>query len=152
MKKWILAVVLISVLSNCGSSEEEAEKPKKRLTTVVGEVTSVYPEKGFLLFRRYGPGELLSDGLLSARSLNGKRATNLTLSPEKQGRFYTADFSAEAQQPRVGDVVILSKVPDDTKADTFSAEKTPTEELEFKKMDSSPEPEILDFTASQRSE
>lgn len=102
-------------LTGCGLFEEkEEEKPKTRSTRVVGEITSVHPEQGFVLFKRYGPGQLLTDGLLSSRSLDGKRAADLKLSPEKMGRFYTADFEKGAIPPREGDVVVLSKLPDDT--------------------------------------
>ncbi|WP_200393019.1 hypothetical protein [Roseibacillus ishigakijimensis] len=97
----------------CGSQEVE-EKTPRRTTAVVGEVTSVHPEQGFLLFRRYGGGEVLEEGVLSARSPDGKRAVGLTLSPEKLGRFYAADYEVAAGVPRVGDVVIRSRGLHDT--------------------------------------
>lgn len=147
----LLALFFLGLLlTSCSLFKEEEEKPKKRSTYVVGEVTSVHPDQNFVLFKRYGPGQLLTDGLLSARSLDGKRAADLQLSPEKLGRFYTADYSAEGQIPREGDVVILSKTPDDTESDYFATEKTEAETLDFKKLNSSSEPEILDSTASQR--
>lgn len=137
---------------SCGLFKKKVEAgPKQRATSVVGEVTSVHSDQGFVLFRRYGPGELLGGGLLSARSLDGKRAADLKLSPEKLGRFYTADFSKEEVTPRKGDLVVLTKLPDDTQNDNLVTEKTESEELEVKKMGSSSEPEIIDSTASRRS-
>lgn len=152
VKTLIIFCPLLVLLASCSLfKKEEEEKPKPRSTVVVGEITNVHPKEGFVLFRRYGPGDLLSGGLLSSRSLNGKRAASLTLSPEKLGRYYTADYSKEADPPREGDVVVLTKQSDDTQNDIFGPLKTETEELEVKKRDSSPEPEILENAASQRS-
>ena len=107
---------------------------------MVGEVTSVHPEQGFVLFRKYGVGDLTEGGVLSARSLDGQRAVDLQLSPEKLGRFYTADYSKEAKIPRKGDLVVRSKLPDDTQNDNLAPGKTDSEKIKFKKVTSSPEP------------
>lgn len=124
MPKFLFLLTILLGLASCGHfKKEEEEKPKERLSAVVGEITSVHPEQGFVLFRRYGPGQLLEGGLLSSRSLDGRRAAHLTLSPEKLGRFYTADFSKEVAPPRVGDVVLRSKLQDDTQSEPL-AEKT----------------------------
>lgn len=132
------------LLTSCGSSKkgEEGEKVPSQ-TAVIGEITSVHPDQGFALFRRYGPGEIPEGGLLSARSLDGKRGVNLVLSPEKLGRFYTVDFDKEAQLPRVGDLVVLSKLVDDTKNEVISEKTLESEDPEIEKVTSSSEPEIL---------
>lgn len=152
MRHFFSLTLVCSLLTGCGLfGKKEEEKPKEQLTQIVGEVTSVHPEQGFVLFKRYGPGQLITGGLLSARSLDGKRAADLRLSPEKLGRFYTADYSKEGEQPRAGDLVLLSKWPDDTQIDPLVTKKSETERLEIKKIGFSSKPEILDSTASQRS-
>lgn len=129
MKALPLHVLVLSLLPffliGCGlfKKDEEEVKAKPRLTRVVGEVTSVHPEQGFVLFRRYGPGELLTGGALSSRSLDGRRAADLQLSPEKLGRFYTADYSQDRAAPRDGDLVVLTKLSNDTKNSEFVTEK-----------------------------
>lgn len=111
-KQWLLLPVLL-LGAGCGLFRKKEEPVKPWTTAIVGEVTSVHPNEGFILFRRYGPGDIPFDGLLSSRSPDGIRATGLTLSPETMGRFYTADFTKEAQIPREGDLVVLSRDLDD---------------------------------------
>ena len=118
----LLTLISFALLCSCGKGKKEEVVPPKRSRIVIGEVTSVHSEQGFVLFRRYGPGNLITEGLMSSRSLDGRRAASLRLSPEKMGRFYTADYSVEADAPRVGDLVMLSKGVDDTQSDTFSDE------------------------------
>ena len=130
---------LLFLLTGCSLFQKKKEEiAKPRTTAVVGEVTSVHDKEGFILFRRYGPGELLSDGFLSdgflsARSLDGRRASGLTLSPEKLGRFYTADFDKEAVVPREGDLIVLSKLTTDTQNEAFGTKKTENFSLKSKK-------------------
>ena len=108
--KLVLSILLFGLIG-CGSLKKKEEVPQQEPSSaiVIGEVTSVHPEQGFLLFRRYGPGQLLIEGILSARSPNGQRAATLTLSPEKLNRFYTADFDKSGPRPREGDLIILSR-------------------------------------------
>ena len=142
MKVFLLLASMI-LLASCGFLKKQEEiEAKPTQTAVVGEVTSVHPEQGFALFRQYGPGNLLQGGLLSARSLDGKRAVSLTLSPEKLGRFYTVDFDKEAEPPRVGDLVVLAKLPDDTQNDIFSEKTSEGDARKIEKVTSSSEPEI----------
>ena len=125
---------LLFLLTGCSLFQKKKEEiAKPRTTAVVGEVTSVHDKEGFILFRHYGPGELLSDGFLSARSLDGRRASGLTLSPEKLGRFYTADFDKEAVVPREGDLIVLSKLATDTQNEVFGTKKTENFSLKSKK-------------------
>ncbi len=112
MRNLMTWIVTSFLLGGCGFfKKEEQPESEKQAIQVVGEVTSVHAEQGFLLFRRYGPGQLLTGGVLSTRSLDGRRAAHLELSPEKLGRFYAADFAKEENLPRKGDVVVLSKIP-----------------------------------------
>ena len=143
---------LMVTLMSCGLFKKKAEEaPKPSGTSVLGEVTSVHAEQGFVLFRKYGAGELREGGILSARSLDGKTAVDLQLSPEKLGRFYTADFSKEAKIPRKGDLVIRSESSNDTQNDNLSTESVTSNGEKFEKVISSQKPEILDSAASQRS-
>lgn len=151
MRKLLGLLSFLVISTSCGLLQKEEEAPQPRNTVVIGEVTSVHSKQGFVLFRRYGPGDLLTGGVMSSRSVDGRRAADLQLSPEKMGRFYTADFSKEGIEPRVGDLVVLSKVADDTQSSNLVTEKTETEELEVKKIGFSPLPEIPDSTTSQGS-
>lgn len=152
MRFVVLLPFIFASLAGCSWFQREEEvETRERSVSVVGEVTSVHPEEGFVLFRRYGPGKLLADGLLSSRSLDGKRAADLRLSPEKMGRFHTADYSKKFAAPREGDIVVLSKSANDTNIETLSSKESEDESAEVKKVISSPEPESLESTASQRS-
>ncbi|GHC61482.1 hypothetical protein [Roseibacillus persicicus] len=144
MRIILLLVTGLVLLTSCGlSKKDEEEKAKPSQTVVIGEITSVHSEQGFALFRRYGPGDLVEGGLLSARSLDGKRGVNLTLSPEKLGRFYTVDFDKEAAPPRVGDLVVLTKLPDDTKNSPILEKSSDSDASTFEKVTSYSEPENL---------
>lgn len=151
MHKHFFGLPWILLVTSCGWFQKKEEEAKPSGMAVVGEVTSVHEKEGFVLFRRYGPGELLSGGLLSARSLDGRRAASLTLSPETLGRFYTADYNQEAIPPRKGDVVVLLKEVNDTESRKIGIGEMPEGSEKLKKIDPFPEEEILDSRASQRS-
>lgn len=123
MMKWFGNFCLLSVLVACGTSEEEVESERElgARPRVVGEVASVYPDKRFLLIKRYGPGDLPSGGVFSVRSANGLR--NLALEPtgEKAGKFHAADFPAGEVVPRKGDLVVMT--PTDTQEGNSGTEE-----------------------------
>ncbi|MEM9080929.1 MAG: hypothetical protein AAGC74_09590 [Verrucomicrobiota bacterium] len=112
MIRSLAGLILLVVLSGCGGvaegekvDEEEGPEP-----SVVGEIASVHAEKGFVLVKRYGPGELPGEGIFSARSAGGVRAVGLEPTGEKLGRFYAADFSRDAGLPRKGDLVVVEQL------------------------------------------
>ncbi|MDP0491055.1 MAG: hypothetical protein Q7Q71_08420 [Verrucomicrobiota bacterium JB023] len=108
------ALVFASIaLVSCGGrgevSGEEAAEVKKR-PKVVGVVSSIHADKGFILIRQYGPGDMPTGGVYSARSADGRRAVAIFPTGESQGKFHAADYAADAGIPRVGDVVIMSPI------------------------------------------
>jgi hypothetical protein len=116
----LLPIFLSFVVVACGGSDagkEAVEKVDEPLGEVVGEVTSVHSEKGFLLFRKYRRSSLQIDGTLSARSLDSRRVAGLQLSPESLGRFRAATYSTDQERPRVGDLVVLSKLVPEPQSD-----------------------------------
>ena len=122
VKEYCMVVLTVAFLAGCGrfQKKEEPKEEKRPSVVVVGEVSSVHPKQGFVLFRRYSSGLLVTEGLLSSRSPDGQRAASLTLSPEKLGRFYTADYDVEGPSPREGDLVLLSKLVEEEKEEALS--------------------------------
>lgn len=101
----------ILFLVGCGgrggddNAELEVAKP---VSQVVGEVSSVHREQGFILFRNQRGHEFTDGGTLSARSVDGIRIVPLDLNPESLGRYNAATFPQDQEGPRVGDIVVLS--------------------------------------------
>lgn len=124
MEKWarleemraIFAVSLhVFVLSSCNFfQKKEPEAPKKSPIRILGEVTSVHPAQEFVLFKRYGPGDIPERGLFSARSVDGRRAVSLNPTGEKLGRYYAADYTKDADLPRMGDLVVISTLSEES--------------------------------------
>jgi len=138
MKLLLLSLLSLLLLTSCGlfSKKEEVVEPEPSPFQIIGEVTSVHADRKFLLFRRYGPGDLQIGDLYSARSVDGRRAVGLVPSGEKLGRFYAADYSDDTELPRVGDLVAVSKLVLPPKKSNSASEN-------FKKTNPSLEPESL---------
>lgn len=103
--------LLIFLLNSCGSAPEEEEpvaEASKSLGQVVGEVSSVHSDQGFLLFRNHRGHDFSNAGSLSARSVDGRRIVPLSLNPESLGRYHAATYASEEAIPRVGDLVVLA--------------------------------------------
>lgn len=134
MRVLFVVFLLIFALSSCSSfQKEEPEAPKKSPIRILGEVTSVHPDQDFVLFKRYGPGNIPEGGFFSARSVDGRRAVGLIPTGEKLGRYYAADYTKDGELPRVGDLVVrstLSDEPDSVELDEIYKKSNPSPLLE----------------------
>lgn len=111
---------LILLLVGCGGTSDEEESlsdKRKPFGKVVGEISSVHPEQGFVLFRNLRNSDLTTGGNLSARSVDGRRIASLELTPESLGRYHAATFPADQERPRLGDIVVLSSFGEEEKTE-----------------------------------
>ena len=137
MKRLSLSLLFLPLLGGCGLfKKDDPEPPEPSPIQIVGEVTSVHADQRFLLFRRYGSGELQTGDFYSARSVDGRRAVGVIPSGEKLGRFYAADYSDDTELPRVGDLIAVSNLDLPPKKSNLAAEK-------IKKTSPSQKPESL---------
>ncbi len=125
--RWFRALLAVSLgwVAGCGTQTPETqEAPVSPVSKVVGRIAQVDVERGFVLIRRHGPGDLPEAGVYSARNLEGNRAVTLQLSGETLGRFYAADFLKDVVPPRPGDLVVFRPT-----GSAFEEEKSPESQV-----------------------
>lgn len=95
-------MLMACTLSGCGLFKKKKETVPETLR-VIGRVEMVNPEQNYVLVRMDAVQTFAAGSLLVAQDAGGREA-KLKVSPERKGRFLTADIVEG--QPQVGNVVI----------------------------------------------